>query len=154
MTTFTSRKPVRDKLAQLHRDSGAWSNVYSGMPNFKKIAGDSPICFVLSGGTDTKFENANTNPREHDFVITTMVLYAVRTTIEDGWTYIDAEDLLDSLEQKSAQIIRDNADGAGVASLFRFEGASEIRRGEIINRNFNYTVEMRTVTARLNRGAL
>lgn len=151
MTTFTSRKTIRDDIAGLITTNGSWQNVYSGMPNFSDdIAGRSPLCTVLSSSTATEFAGENVNPRTHSFLVTNWVVYSVD---RDSWTYNDAEDLLDTLEFTLAQVIRDNAAGSGVADSLEFDGLpSTIDRTEI--QNVRYIRETFTVIARLATGAL
>lgn len=154
VTTFTSRKLIRDAIKTLFDADGSWQAVYSGMPNYKVWSGNSPVCTILSNGTSTAFEGQDTNPRQHDFTITNWVLY--RVLDNNGavsWESDDAEDLLDALEMKSAQIIRNNAAGASVADRLQFaDGKSQVNRAQVEGNV--YITETRIVTATLNRGAI
>lgn len=151
MTTFTSRKVVRDAIAGLFVANDSWSFVYSGMPEYSKLAGQSPLCTVISTGTNTEMQGKDKSPRKYRITITNWVLYSLT---DDGWTYAMAEDLLDELEMVGAQIIRDNTQLAGVFDLLDFEpGFTDIRRVPIDNSN-QYAVESRVVVATLSSGAL
>ena len=151
MTTFQSRKAIRDYIAGLVVTDDSWSNAYSGMPDFSVIAGQSPICTVLSDGTSTEFAGMFNNPREHRFIVTTWVLYRRNA---DGWTYDEAEDKLDELEATFAQIIRDNASGGAVCDLLQFDSASsQIDRMRTETGDI-YITESRVVIATLNNGAV
>lgn len=150
MTTFTTRKTIRDDIAGLFTATGSWSNVYSGMPAYSAIAGDSPVMTIITDGTGTTFNSLNHNPRVHNFLVTNWILY---TRTDDSWSYTDAEDKLDALELVVAQTIRDNAAGSGVADLLQFSGtASVIDR--IVIQNTRYLRETFTVVATLATGAL
>ena len=150
MTTFTSRKLVRDKIASLFAANSIWT-VYSGFPGFSELAGQSPLCTVVSGGTSSQFEGKNKNPRIHRFTVTNWVLYSQTV---DGWTYAMAEDLLDELEVIGAQIIRDNTQVAGFFDYLRFEpGFSDISRVPLDNGD-QYVIESRVVVATLSSGAV
>lgn len=150
-TTFTTRKTIRDRLKALFDADGSWDTVYSGMPPIDDIAGQSVICTIVSDGTQTTFESLNHNRRNHQFIVTNWVLYQVTS---DSWTYDKAEDKIDELELKTAQLIRNNAAGSTVADLLQFSPAySQVRR-ITVNQNYSYAVESYTVIATLATGAL
>ena len=151
MTTFTTRETIRDRLKALYDATNDFEAVYSGIPKWSDMAGQSPVLTVISDGTQTTFQGLNKNPREHFFVLTTWVLYSIES---DSWTYAQAEDLLDTLEASVLQVIRDNAAGSTVGDLIEpTAGASQIDR-IVIEQNYRYITESRRIRVYLATGVV
>jgi hypothetical protein len=147
MTTFQSREAVRDALVTLFTADNSWQQVYGYFPGVDEIAGKSPLLIIRSRGTAQEFAGQDTNPVQYRFSVTSMTI-----ADESATTSANAEDSLDTLDQKVRQVIRDNAAGGSAADLLEFEaGFSQV--SDIIVNGLAYISETRGVIATLPRGA-
>lgn len=153
MTTFVSRENIRDRLKTLYDAVDSWNSVYSGMPKWTDVAGESPILTIISDGSLPEFKGQNTNQLTHFYLLTNWVLYRYDDGT-DTYTYDEAEDRLDALYTDLLQTIRDNAAGSTVASLIEpLAQKSEIRYVPV-NNSHTYAVESMPVKVYLPTGTL
>jgi hypothetical protein len=127
VTTFQSRKLVRDELVALFIASGFWTvsavnNVYGYFPSANEIGGKSPLLVILSDGTRQEMSGAWSNKASYAFRCITLVL---ADSDSDSWTSANAEDRLDELDRAFRQVIRSAASLTNADSLRFDEGYSE-----------------------------
>lgn len=103
MTTFSSRKAVRDSLVSFFQATDAWEAVYGYEPS--GLGGQSPVLTLRSGGTEYLEEGLLLSPTRFRFIATSYVLVADGT---GNWTADEAEDKVDELDQTMRELIRDN----------------------------------------------
>ena len=120
MTTFQSRKLVRDELVALFVADGSWQDVWGYFPGVDAFQGRSPLLTITSGGTKQTTGTFHLNPTQYQFLITT---YVLSYRLSDNWLATDAMDTLDALDLKVRQIIRDNMGGGTNADWYQFDTA-------------------------------
>lgn len=150
MTTFQSRELVRDELAALFVANGSWQAAYGYFPSVDAIKGKTPILIIRSRGTSQDMAGLNTNPATYRFLLSSWVL---AYSAVDSWTSSNAEDLLDTLDMKLRQVIRDNAGSLTNGDLIRFEqGTSQV--DDVMIENLPYIVETRAILVDLIKGSV
>ena len=150
MTTFQSRKLVRDELVALFVADGSWQEVWGYFPGVDAFQGRSPLLTVTSGGTTQTSESKHVNPTQYQFLITT---YVLSYRASDSWFATDAMDTLDALDLKVRQIIRINMGGGANADWYQFDTApSEITSATSLE-GLSYEIETRGIFAGLASGA-
>lgn len=148
VTTFTSRKLVRDELVALFTANNSWQAVYGYVPAIKVFAGMTPLLIIRSRGTVQDFAALETNPAEYRFGIASFC----RAYSAGEITPAQAEDTLDTLDTVVRQVIRNSAGSMTTADNLRFDGESEVR--DVTIEGLPYMVETRFVIAKLARGAI
>jgi hypothetical protein len=148
-TVFQSRKLVRDEIVSLFVATGAFQDVFSYWPSSDDILAKNPLLLVRSGGTSQSFEGQDNNPTEYAFELTVFV-----NASESAQSSSSAEDQLDALDLVIRQVIRDNAGGSTNADMYKFDVGTSTVGDFILNGSISYIREVRTMIARLNRGAI
>ena len=150
MTTFQSRKLVRDELVALFVADGSWQDVWGYFPGVDAFQGRSPLLTITSGGTTQTSESLHVNPTQYQFLITT---YVLSYRASDNWFATDAMDTLDALDLKVRQIIRDNMGGGTNADWYQFDTAlSQITSAKTFE-GLVYEIEARGMFVGLASGA-
>jgi hypothetical protein len=151
MTTFTSRKVIREAVAALFTGyaPATFKAVYDNWPNVGQAKGQSPILIITSSGTGQEMAGRDTNPRSFRILITVLVKVDVTNSEFSRAASMDKIDTLDALV---AQVIRDNAGNANWDNVQFGDGMTEV--DSIIFEGLPYMAEVHPFIFHLNRGAI
>ncbi len=147
-TIFQSRQLVQDELVALFVADGSWQQVWGYFPGVNAFMGKSPVLVITPSGTGQSMESKHVNPTSHILLLSTFVL-AYRQS--DSWFAEDANDLLNAMEVKVRQIIRDNAGGGTFADNYEFDQTPSDVSNQIIE-GLGYIIETRSIIANLAHG--
>lgn len=151
MTTFQSRKAVREEIAGFFVADGSWTKVFDYDPGIKELVKETPVVFIRSAGTEQDFATRDTNKTTYLFEIVSIVLASDGLGDTSIWTPSLAQDKVDDLDRSVRQIIHDNSGTATTANNFIFTGPSGVSP-QIFEGGQPYIIETRTLTASLPRG--
>lgn len=147
-TTFDTRQTARDGLVALFVADDSWAKVFGYYPTATEINREWPLLIINAAGTLQTMPALDMNPSVFTFTATSLV----PTEDNVAWETDNASNLTDTLDQTLRQIIRDNAAGAGFATLLSFvETPSNVVVTEL--HGINYITEIRLIEAKLSTGA-